>query len=200
MCDKQVNGETKKTIDEEVQKSYHNIIRQMIKDENEIRNQRTNWFLVIQGFLVTGCCELYANKCQCNIYDLILIISPIGIVSSLSLVYASWRSEKSIQMLLAVWDIFIIDCNKKYKNFPPVVALTHGIINRYKNKEQLTDNDYRELEIFNKMYNKKSKTKCSLEFILNKCDFMLPFRSIPVIFIIAWIAVFFIILKDLPCK
>ena len=87
MCDKQIDDETKKIIDEEVQRSYHNVIRQMIKDENEIRNQRSNWFLVIQGFLVAGCCELYANKCQCNIYDLILIISSIGIVSSLSLVY-----------------------------------------------------------------------------------------------------------------
>lgn len=49
-------------MSEEMQKSYHNIIRQMITNENEIRNQRTNWFLVIQVFLVAGCCELYANK------------------------------------------------------------------------------------------------------------------------------------------
>ena len=57
-----VNNETDQAIDEEMQKSYHNVIRQMITNENEIRNQRTNWFLVIQGFLVAGCCELYANK------------------------------------------------------------------------------------------------------------------------------------------
>lgn len=202
MSDKQVNDETKKTIDEEAQRSYHNVIRQMIKDENEIRNQRTNWFLVIQGFLVTGCCELYANKCQCNINDLILIISSIGIVTSLSLVYASWRSEKSIKMLLAVWDIFIGEADKRYKDYPPVIALTSGIINKYKDVEnkKFTDNDKRELEIYYLMYYKKSKIKREWDFLLNKCDFILPFRSIPVIFIIAWIAVIFIVLKDLPCK
>lgn len=44
------NNETDKAMDEEMQKSYHNVIRQMITNENEIRNQRTNWFLVIQCF------------------------------------------------------------------------------------------------------------------------------------------------------
>lgn len=36
------NNETDKAMDEEMQKSYHNVIRQMITNENEIRNQRTN--------------------------------------------------------------------------------------------------------------------------------------------------------------
>ena len=33
---------------EESVENYNNTIREMIKHENEIRNQRTNWFLVIQ--------------------------------------------------------------------------------------------------------------------------------------------------------
>lgn len=38
-------------------------------------------------------------------------------------------------------------------------------------------------------------------FFFNKLDFLLPFISTPVIFIIFWIAVFFIIISaDLPCK
>ena len=62
MDDGKEQKEFEKTMDEEMQKSYHNIIRQMITNENEIRNQRTNWFLVIQGFLVAGGCECMLIK------------------------------------------------------------------------------------------------------------------------------------------
>lgn len=205
MSDKQVNDETKKTIDEEMQRSYHNVIRQMIKDENEIRNQRTNWFLVIQGFLIAGFCELYANKCLKEIFILLIMISIIGFITSCSFLYAAWRSEKAIKMLLAVWDIFIGEADKRYKDYPPVIALTSGIINKYKDdkNKKFTDNDKRELEIYYLMYYKKTNIKRKWDSFLNKLDFLLPFMSIPVVFIIAWIAVIFIVfivLKDLPCK
>lgn len=203
MSDKQVNDETKKIIDEEVQRSYHNVIRQMIKDENEIRNQRTNWFLVIQGFLVAGCCELYANRSLDKIFIMLIMISIIGFITSCSFLYAAWRSEKAIKMLLAVWDIFIGEADKRYKDYPPVIALTSGIINKYKDdkNKKFTDNDKRELEIYYLMYYKKTNIKRKWDSFLNKLDFLLPFMSIPVVFIIAWIAVIFIVLiKDLPCK
>ena len=41
--------------------NYTETIRQMIKHEDEVRNQRTNWFLVIQGFLIAGICQLENN-------------------------------------------------------------------------------------------------------------------------------------------
>lgn len=195
MCDKQINDETKKIIDEEVQRSYHNVIRQMIKDENEIRNQRTNWFLVIQGFLVAGCCELYANRSLDKIFIMLIMISIIGFITSCSFLYAAWRSEKAIKMLLAVWDIFIGEADKRYKDYPPVIALTSGIINKYKDdkNKKFTDNDKRELEIYYLMYYKKTNIKRKWDSFLNKLDFLLPFMSIPVVFIIAWIAVIFIV-------
>lgn len=195
MSDKQVNDETKKIIDEEVQRSYHNVIRQMIKDENEIRNQRTNWFLVIQGFLVAGCCELYANRSLDKIFIMLIMISIIGFITSCSFLYAAWRSEKAIKMLLAVWDIFIGEADKRYKDYPPVIALTSGIINKYKDdkNKKFTDNDKRELEIYYLMYYKKTNIKRKWDSFLNKLDFLLPFMSIPVVFIIAWIAVIFIV-------
>lgn len=202
MCDKQINDETKKTIDEEVQRSYHNVIRQMIKDENEIRNQRTNWFLVIQGFLVAGCCELYANRSLDKIFIMLIMISIIGFITSCSFLHAAWRSEKAIKMLLAVWDIFIGEADKRYKDYPPVIALTSGIINKYKDdkNKKFTDNDKRELEIYYLMYYKKTNIKRKWDSFFNKLDFLLPFMSIPVVFMIAWIAVIFIVLKNLPCK
>lgn len=190
-----VNDRSNEATDEEMQKSYHNIIRQMITNENEIRNQRTNWFLVIQGFLVAGCCELYANKCLCQICYLILIISVIGIVTSLSFWHAAWRSEKAIEMVLACWDIFIRDNNRRIKEFPPVIALTKSIIQRYKfSNEKLTENDNREIEIFHQIYcvgknYKKKKRKICWDSKRNNLDCMLPFKAMPIVFFLAWIIV-----------
>lgn len=189
-----------RTMDEEMQKSYHNIIRQMITNENEIRNQRTNWFLVIQGFLVAGCCELYANKCLSQICPLILFISVIGAVVSFSFCHAAWRSEKSIEMLLACWDIFIRDNNRRIKGFPPVIALTESIIQKYKfSNENLTENDIREIEIFHQIYcvgknYKKKNRKICWDSKRNKLDCMLPFKAMPIVFFLAWIIVLFMCL------
>ena len=197
MDDGKEQKEFGKTMNEEMQKSYHNIIRQMITNENEIRNQRTNWFLVIQGFLVAGCCELYANKCLNQIYYLLLIIFVIGIVTSVSFWHAAWRSEKAIEMLLACWDIFIRDNNRSIKEFPPVIALTKSIIQKHKfNKQHPTVNDNREIEIFRQIYcvgknHKKIKWKIRCDFWCNRFDCMLPFKAIPIVFLIVWIIVSF---------
>lgn len=69
-------------------------------------------------------------------------------------------------MLLAVWDIFIREADKRYKDFPPVIALTSGIINKYKDdkNKKFTDNDKRELEIYYLMYYKKTNIKRKWDF------------------------------------
>ena len=208
MDDGKEQKEFEKTMDEEMQKSYHNIIRQMITNENEIRNQRTNWFLVIQGFLVAGCCELYANKCLCQIYCLILIISVIGIVTSLSFWHAAWRSEKSIEMALACWNRFIKRNKKDFDDFPPIILLTTNIINRRKvklsNRKSYDKDVLRELELFREIYISKrnssqhksqyekckSHVKICRDRLVNHFDFILPFKAMPAIFILVWLVVF----------
>ena len=37
---------------------YHKVIREMIKNENELRSSRNNWFVAIQSFLFTVVCEI----------------------------------------------------------------------------------------------------------------------------------------------
>ena len=185
MCDKQINDETKKIIDEEVQRSYHNVIRQMIKDENEIRNQRTNWFLVIQGFLVAGCCELYANRTLNEIFILLVMISIIGIITSCSFLHAAWRSEKSIEMALACWNIFLEKNGFSTKEFPPIILLTERII---RNGGFVNTNDNEnikyEKEIFRKMYDDNGKSCNDSKY--NKREYIMPFKAIPKLFLSLW--------------
>ena len=186
MSDKQVNDETKKIIDEEVQRSYHNVIRQMIKDENEIRNQRTNWSLVIQGFLVAGCCELYANRSLDEIFVLLLIIPIVGIVTSCSFLHAAWRSEKSIEMALACWNIFLEKSGLTNRDFPPVILLTERII-RNGGFPGPNDDEYikYEKEIFRKMYENNNGKSCK-DSKYNKRDYIMPFKVIHKLFLLLW--------------
>lgn len=186
MSDKQVNDETKKIIDEEVQRSYHNVIRQMIKDENEIRNQRTNWFLVIQGFLVAGCCELYANRSLDEIFIMLVLISIIGIITSCSFLHAAWRSEKAIEMALACWNIFLEKNCFTTRVFPPVILLTEGIIRNggFVNPDDNENKKY-EKEIFRKMYDNNTDKSCK-DNKYNKRDYIMPFKAIPKLFLYFW--------------
>lgn len=82
---------------------YDNMIRKLIESENAIRNHRTSWFLVLQGLLVNGLIQTYIYKSDLanNFLYIAIQITVFGILSSISFLYASWRSEKSIQMILA---------------------------------------------------------------------------------------------------
>lgn len=181
-----VNNETDQAIDEEMQKSYHNVIRQMITSENEIRNQRTNWFLVIQGFLVAGCCELYANKSLDEIFFILFIISTIGIITSCSFLHAAWRSEKSIEMALACWDIFLEKYGLTTRNFPPVILLTERIIRNggFQNPDDDENIKY-EKKIFRKIYEQNNGKSCK-DGKYNKRDYIMPFKAIPKLFLFLW--------------
>lgn len=68
MYDEKEQKEFENTIDEEMQKSYHHIIRHMITNGNAIRNQRANWFLVIQGFFLTSsmCHPEFIREQRCD--------------------------------------------------------------------------------------------------------------------------------------
>ena len=159
----------------------------MIKDENEIRNQRTNWFLVIQGFLVTGCCELYANRSLDEIFIMLVMISIIGIITSCSFLHAAWRSEKAIEMALACWNIFLEKNCFTTRVFPPVILLTEGIIRNggFVNPDDNENKKY-ENEIFRKMY-EKGKGRSRNDSIFNKFDCIMPFKAIPKLFLYLWL-------------
>lgn len=158
---------------------YGNIIREMIKSENEIRNQRTNWFLVIQGFLIAGICQL-ENKDFCAQF----LIALVGMVAALSSWYGAWRSKLAVTYALNCWTYHLKIKGKKKDDYPPVCLITKEILD----VDNLTGNNQSwEAEIQKLMY--PSDKGCTLCFhkILNKFDMVLPYMALPVIFLVFWI-------------
>ena len=58
---------------------FHKIIREMIKNETELRSSRNNWYMAIQSFLFSGVCVICAKdsfslikeQCETLTYDVI---------------------------------------------------------------------------------------------------------------------------------
>lgn len=166
---------------------YHKIIREMIKNEDEVRNSRNNWFLVIQGFLMGGICTLLS--CDNNIYLLLyiayILIALVGIATSISFKYAAWRSEKAINMAHACWKLFLSKSNHKIQDYPPVHLLTTGIIDNNSHSNEIGIQDW-EKELNAKMYEYTDKRKKKNDERLNKYDWLMPFKTIPCIFLLLW--------------
>lgn len=112
-------------------KDYNIIIREMIKSETEIRSQRTNWFLVIQGFLIAGVCQFS----KITLFHGLIIL--VGIVTSLSFCYAAWRSTLAVKLALTCWKEYTK--GKDYSKYPPVSLITSEILKaEYSDKNELS--------------------------------------------------------------
>ena len=161
-------------------KEYNNTIREMINHENEIRNQRTNWFLVIQGFLIAGLCQL-----QCNDTNIKIMISFIGIATSISFSHAAWRSERAVTFAIKCWEFQ----NKGKKKYPPVSLITEEIL-------KAKDVESWEYKIRELMY--KDKCCCILWFdkLRNRCDRLLPYSALPILFFLFWALYIYLIWHD----
>lgn len=178
--------------------NYHNIIRQMIKDENEIRNQRTNWFLVIQGFLIAGYCELLSKQPN-NIDCFMLGIIVIGVAASIAFRYAAWRSQKATDMALTCWDTFLETYGFKVKQFPPICLFTNGVIKlESKNNDNIGCYEWNNM-LHDKMYPKNRGCRLCWDSKWNKMDFLMPFKSIPTIFLLFWLFALFLYFREHYC-
>lgn len=161
--------------------NYHNIIRQMIKSEDEVRNQRTNWFLIIQGFLIAGFCSLCE---KCNLGVLILLISILGLIVSVSFGYAAWRSTKAVTMAIACWKLYLEEHDKKQSEYPPINLITKEIISH---KVDVAEIQIASLKwnknIYDKMYEGKSSF---IDRKINGLEFLLPYQFLPFAFFTFW--------------
>lgn len=158
---------------------YNNTIREMIKHENEIRNQRTNWFLVIQGFLIAGAYQIeHESFLQVN-------ISIVGVVTSISFAYAAWRSSLAINYAYACWKSFLEDKKESGEDYPPISLITKEIIEiRYPQKEPVSSKE----RLLKFMY-PENCLDLRLGKCLNYCDCLLPYKTLPVLFLMFWIVV-----------
>lgn len=178
---------------------YHKIIREMIKNENELRNSRSNWYIVIQSFLFTGVCKICSEYSFSSINTpcddakncLLLIGVLIGLVTFISFLFVAWRSEKAIAMAMSAWDLFLAENKFFVKKYPPVCLMTDSIIGE---KNPPIDNiGIKEwIENMNvQMYPKGKECEKCKDKIINKFELLMPFKFIPVVFIIVWSLIFY---------
>ena len=162
-------------MSKDTNENYAETIRQMIKNEDEVRNQRTNWFLVIQGFLIAGICDS-----SCTDIVLKFFISIIGFITSISFWHAAWRSTLATTYALSWWKV-----NKgkeSEENLPPVSLITKDILDV--NKE---GNEYFDKEIYNTMCSEMDKCTKWKADTRNGLDCLLPYRLLPYVFFFFWI-------------
>lgn len=181
-CAEDNNMNSKNTNDQVSLKEYNNTIREMINHENEIRNQRTNWFLVIQGFLIAGICD---SSCTDMLLKYIIVF--VGAITSISFWHAAWRSTLATTYALSWWEV-----NKGKEsegNLPPVSLIAKNILDAKKRK--LIDKG---TDIFAEMKQRLNWVADSGIQIRNKLDWLLPYRFLPSIFFLFWI-VYGIVIK-----
>lgn len=135
--------------------------------------------MAIQGLLVNafiGSLELPKDL----MVSICLVLTIIGLATSMSFLYAAWRSEKSVTMALECWNLFLIDNGETIQDYPPISLITHGIIeNKYK------DNTYGAVDWERNLNNKMHLNK--IDKFLNKLDCIMPFKLIPIVFILLWL-------------
>lgn len=163
--------------------NYHNIIREMIKREDEVRNSRNNWFMAIQGLLANAFISSVALKDLMVSLNICMVLAFIGFVTSVSFLYATWRSEMSVRMALECWNLFLIDNGKKIQDYPPITLITYGII-----KNESKDNIIGAVDWENKLNNAMNLKKIDKK--LNKIDGIMPFKLIPMVFMFLWFICF----------
>ena len=178
--------------------NYHNIIREMIKSENKLRSSRNNWFVAIQSFLFTAVCHIclddsFSTCCSsCNDMKkcLLAIAVLIGIITSISFLFAAWRSAKAIAMAMSAWDKFLEENKNVIEDYPPVCLITDSIISKtVPSMDNIGIENW--VKCMNKqMYPEGKECKKCRDKLINKFEWLMPFKFIPLFFIVIWVILF----------
>ena len=182
---------------------YHKVIREMIKNENELRSSRNNWFVAIQSFLFTVVCEIclkdsYSICCSsCNDIrkHLLVVVISAGIITSISFLFAAWRSAKAIAMAMSAWNRFLGENQQVIKDYPPVCLITDSVISKtVPSIDNIGIGDW--VNPMNKqMYPDGDECKKCRDKLINKFEWLMPFKFMPIIFIILWLVICFCLCK-----
>ncbi len=115
-------------------KEYNNIIRRMLEHENEVRNQRTNWFLIIQGLLINAIFIVMTNKDFESQTIAISLLLFIGTIISLSFLYAAKLSSKASSQGKIFWQDVLNNNQANIEDFPPICLLAKDkfVLQKYK--------------------------------------------------------------------
>ena len=91
-----------------------NILREMIRHECDVTNERMAYFMALQGFLFTALSFAWEDS-----KALVILLSVTGIFSSISILYLLKLAKRAIANLLNTWE------EKRSKNYdgPDIIGI-----------------------------------------------------------------------------
>ena len=174
-------------MEEEKLRHLDEAIRHSMEIECNIRNTRTNWFLVFQAALGGGLIQLLLSNATyyCKMGGSTML-SFIGIVISLSFIHAAWRSDRAVSMLFAYWDQVRSENGMNVADYYPISPINEHIISSYYSHtyEEDFDTSVWEHKLAQRMNLKKPRNGNQF---MNKCDCLMPYKFLPKIFFVCWI-------------
>lgn len=97
---------------------YLNVIRDMIKHENEVVNQRLSWLFTLQGLLFTAISFLWEKN-----LILVVVLCIVGIISCISIGYFLYLGQIAITDLMTDAKNYTAPLPPDWK-FPPLIGIT----------------------------------------------------------------------------
>ena len=182
-------------MEEEKLEHLDEAIRHSMEVECDIRNTRTNWFLVFQAALGGGLIQLLLSNATyyCKMGG-ITMLSIIGIAISVSFIYAAWRSDRAISMLFAYWDQIRSENGMNVADYYPISPINEHIISSYYSHsyEEDFETSVWEHKLAQRMNLKKHR---KWNKFVNKFDCLMPYKFLPKILFVRWIIVLILIWK-----
>lgn len=180
-------------MEEEKLRHLDEAIRYSMEIECNIRNTRTNWFLVFQAALGGGLIQLLLSNvtCYCKMGGIIML-SIIGLAISASFIHAAWRSDRAISMLFAYWDQIRCENGMNVADYYPISPINEHIISSYYSHsyEENFEDSVWEHKLAQRMNLKKHR---KWNKFMNKFDCLMPYKFLPKIFFVCWIIVLILI-------
>ena len=174
-------------MEEEKLRHLDEAIRHSMEVECDIRNTRTNWFLVFQAALGGGLIQLLLSNATyyCKLAG-ITMLSIIGIAISASFIHAAWRSDRAINMLFAYWDQIRSENGMNVADYYPISPINEHIISSYYSHsyEEDFETSVWEHRLAQRM-NLRKHRRCNM--FMNKHDWLMPYKFLPKIFFVCWI-------------
>lgn len=120
MAQKKIKASKKTKLEAREAIDFADRIRDMITHENVLTNHRLTWFIVIQGFLITALIGSLKLNCNNSNFLPILLISILGMLSSLSAYVSLDSAAEAINNLIGKFDAMKKKLNSPYQGAPVI--------------------------------------------------------------------------------
>lgn len=101
---------------------YAEVLRALIRHENDVTNQRTTWLLVSQGILFAAASAFLRNH-----WFPAVVVAVVGFVLALSIGQSLHNSYEARQNLKASWRQKLGSAGYQWSDFPPLDGGVPGV-------------------------------------------------------------------------